>query len=562
MLCWTTLFSSQCFAEKVLYEAELATLGGNAVIADDQEANNLAYVKMNEGSITFKANAKSNGIYTLTIHYKNDYGSSKTNDINVNGENVASLTFEISSSYKDIETTISLNAGENTIALTKFWGWIDVDYFALSEYQATPFNLSESPVTVDATEAAKEVYNFLLNNFEKKTISGIMTGNITASADLFSQEDLVAFKDAGGKYPALVGFDLIFATGKDSKESWNQEYTNATLKLAEELWGKGGIPAFTWHWKDPSDAVEAFYVESAADGKAYTTFDFTTGFISGSTEWNTNSETYKQLIEDIDHISSLFLQLQEAGVAAIFRPLHESGGNWFWWSSHSGEEFGALYRLVHDRMTKVNGVKNLIWVFNPQDASFTSWNPGADYYDVLSVDIYNDANNHASNFSAFSDLKSNFGATKILALSENGPIPDVNNMYNDGATWSWWMPWYESWDGFFIRKTSNDVWTSNLNDERIITLEEMPGWGKESYIIEDQAQTTDINVYPSQFTEQLNIICPAYSFINITDAHGRSVLSTLTKSGNTNISCSNWDKGIYFVHVTNKENVICFKTIK
>ncbi|MCK9156143.1 MAG: T9SS type A sorting domain-containing protein [Paludibacteraceae bacterium] len=562
MLCWTTLFSSQCFAEKVLYEAELATLGGNAVKADDQEANNLAYVKMNEGSITFKANAKSNGIYTLTIHYKNGYGGSKTNDINVNGEKVASLTFEISSSYKDIETTISLNAGDNTIALTKSWGWIDVDYFALSEYQTTPFNLSESPVTADATEASKEVYNFLLNNFEKKTISGIMTGNITASADLFSQADLVAFKDAGGKYPALVGFDLLFATGKDSKESWNQEYTNATLKLAEELWKKGGIPAFTWHWKDPSDAVEAFYVESAAGDKAYTTFDFTTGFISGSTEWNTNSETYKQLIEDIDHISSLFLQLQEAGVAAIFRPLHESGGNWFWWSSHSGEEFAALYRLIHDRMVKFNGVKNLIWVFNPQDASFTSWNPGADYYDVLSVDIYNDANNHVSNFSAFSDLKSNFGATKILALSENGPIPDVNNMYNDGATWSWWMPWYESWDGFFISKTSKNVWTSNLNDERIITLEEMPGWGKESDIIEAQAQTADINVYPSQFSEQLTIICPACSFINITDASGRSILSSLTKSGKTNVSCSNWNKGIYFVQVTNKENVICFKTIK
>lgn len=81
------------------------------------------------------------------------------------------------------------------------------------------------------------------------------------------------------------------------------------------------------------------------------------------------------MTEDLDHIASLFLQLQEADIAAIFRPIHESGGSWFWWSTHTGEEFAALYRLIYDRIVNKNGVKNLIWVFNPQDATFTSWDP-------------------------------------------------------------------------------------------------------------------------------------------------------------------------------------------
>lgn len=69
------------------------------------------------------------------------------------------------------------------------------------------------------------------------------------------------------------------------------------------------------------------------------------------------------------------MTLQEQKVAAIFRPLHECGGAWFWWSAvsksdvHSGAEFVALYRLVYDRMVKVNGVKNLVWNWNPQTAA-------------------------------------------------------------------------------------------------------------------------------------------------------------------------------------------------
>ena len=95
---------------------------------------------------------------------------------------------------------------------------------------------------------------------------------------------------------------------------------------------------------------------------------------------------------------------------------------------------------------------------------------------MLSVDIYNNANDHQSNSSAFIDLTNKAGTNKILSLSENGPIPDVDKMYEDGATWSWWMPWYDSWSAGYISQTSVDVWAKNLADDRIITLDEMPGW--------------------------------------------------------------------------------------
>jgi hypothetical protein len=128
-------------------------------------------------------------------------------------------------------------------------------------------------------------------------------------------------------------------------------------------------------------------------------------------------------------------------------------------------------------MVKVKGVKNMIWVFNPEGSTVTSWNPGSEYYDVLSIDIYNSANDHSSNASAFDKFKNASNATKILALSENGPIPDVNNMHTDEAVWSWWMPWYSTWSGTWPGQTKDAVWKSNMDDERVLSLEDMPGWG-------------------------------------------------------------------------------------
>jgi beta-mannanase len=468
--------SAACSAFAAQYEAESATLSGDAALGTSTEASGGKYVKMNGGDITFsKVSVEKAGKYTIVIHYMNNYGGSKINNVEVGGASSA-VTFDVTDKGKfvDVETVMNLAAGENTIAITNSWGWIDVDYIEIKDYEAKAFNICNAPVTKTATPSAIKLYNFLVNNFGKKTISGVMTGNMDAytKGDFTKHEDVQAVFQKSGKYPALVGSDLMNATGANKAEGWFQEYTEKAIDIAKTTWKKGGIPAFTWHWR-PGDEVE-FYVKGAHD--TYTEFDFTEAFVTGTTNWDTVSTAYKALVADIDLVSKIFLDLQKEGVAAIFRPLHESGGNWFWWSTHTGKQFAALYQLLYERMVFTNGVNNLIWVFNPKDAATMSWTPGETYYDVLSVDIYNNANDHQSNSSAFIDLTNKAGTNKILSLSENGPIPDVDKMYEDGATWSWWMPWYDSWSAGYISQTSADVWAKNLADDRIITLDEMPGW--------------------------------------------------------------------------------------
>lgn len=336
------------------------------------------------------------------------------------------------------------------------------------------------PVTDGATESAQKLYNFLSLNYGKKTVSGFMTGDVSSSK-VKDLPDVVAFKERTGKYPALVGFDFLFATGLKASDAWYKEYTQMALDAAKDLWNQGGIPAFTWHWKDPSDKIDAFYTQSG-NSKEYTDFDFTQGFAdpacTANCAWNKESETYKQLVSDIDEIADMFLTLQESGVAAIFRPLHEASGKWFWWGAKGGAAFQALYNLVYDEMVGVKGVKNLIWVWNPEYAKDTDWNPGASKYDVISLDIY-EAWDYSSKFTAaHSELIANYGTDKMLAISENGPIPDMSVMASEKSVWSWWMPWYQTWDGKFLDQTVDAVWKANMDSPCTISLEDMPGWDK------------------------------------------------------------------------------------
>lgn len=335
--------------------------------------------------------------------------------------------------------------------------------------------VSSSLVTKDATEGAVKLYNFLKENYGSKTISGVQTGDMTGS--LKTQLDVKAVYDKSGKYPALVGLDLLMATGHQSDESWFMSYTENSIKIAEELWKEGGIPAFTWHWKVGKDSV--FYTKD-------TNFDFTKGFLSGTTTWDTSSETYKLLVADIDKISKHFQRLQTQGIAAIWRPIHEAAGGWFWWGSKGAEAYKALYALVYDRMVNTNGLKNLIWVWNIErdpaigydyKALNGAWYPGDEYVDIIGVDIYNSAFDYNSNVNSYNKIVSEMGTDKIIALTENGPIVTPDNMEKDKAVWSWWMPWYETWDGGFVSQTSDEVWKTTMADERIITLDEMPGWG-------------------------------------------------------------------------------------
>lgn len=432
-------------------------------------------MKEGQAKITFSYTATEAGKQTVYVGYDGQWGE-KTVNISVNG---ASSTFQTPvAGVGEVEIgDFIMNEGSNTIEITPNWTWYLIDYVRITSASGNtiPFDIAQAPVDANATEAAKKVYSFLYENFGKRTISGIMTGDMeTANGDITQHADVKAVYEASGKYPALVGFDFMNATGINEGDNWYKDYTNRSIELAKDLFKRGGLPAFTWHWRDPSRQTGDFYCK--IDNKDACTMRISDAMNADGT-WNTASEIYANIIKDIDTVADYFLSLQELGIACIFRPLHEASGAWFWWGADTADKYVKLYQLIVDEMVNVKGVHNVIWVWNPCKVEDADWNPGANYYDVVAIDIYNDANDYSSNYAAFDKLRTLTEGKKIIALSENGPIPDIEKEFAEDAVWSWWMPWYQTWNGNFVDKTSKEEWTKCMGDERVITLEDRSeGW--------------------------------------------------------------------------------------
>lgn len=547
-------------------EAECADYYNGSIVSSSADGYSISGGKAVNCSddasyINFSFDIPKTGLYKVIIGAVNAYGD-KTFAVEVDG---SSVNVNQTESGEYVAGTFKLNAGLNTVTVKPGWTWFVIDYARVeADTEAMkPVTPSGSLVTPNSTVAAQKIYSFLVSNWGKKTVSGIMTGSMdNANGKIKDHEDFRAVLTRSGKYPALGGFDFMNATGLSASTSWYKDYTDMCITLAKDLWNEGGIPAFTWHWRDPSYSTDEFYKKDNSHTNG-TEIDFTEA-MNADGSWNTSSVLYKNMINDIDVVADYFLDLQTAGVAAIFRPLHEASGGWFWWGTQGGENCAKLYRLVYNEIVNVKGVKNLIWVWNPQLATDVDWNPGSTLYDVVSIDIYNSANDNQSNYIAFGKLKDLSNRSKLIALSENGPIPAVDDCYDNDATWSWWMPWYNSWDGNFADQTSRTVWKSTMGDERIITLDEMPGWDNVNVNASTEIVFADSDkVYPTVFTNEINVVCENGKSVSLCNIDGKVILTKKINNDETKIATNKIAKGVYVLNVKYSNGTVkSFKLIK
>jgi mannan endo-1,4-beta-mannosidase len=461
-------------AERITVGTETPQLASSALASGGE------YVRMNGGTLRFTVNAAQAGMYTLRISYANTTANSnREQNFLVNGSAVGVVVFPITpnppKSFAQITalSAFRLNAGSNTIDITRNWGWIDVDYIEIAPFVSVPFNISPLPVNPNASVNTREMYNFLHKNFGNKVISGVMTLNVTNGntplTDINTQEEIVFIRNASGKTPALIGFDFMHGTGRSSDQQWFRAYNNGMLNLAEDLYNRGGIPIFAWHWKDPSLQVESggFYTEN-------TNFDIRRAVQTGTSE-------HTAVMRDIDIVAGYLKQLADKDIPVLWRPLHEAAGRWFWWGAHGPEPNKQLWHIMYNRLTNHHGLDNLIWVWTCEEGSDSlDWYPGDAFVDIIGRDFYYypEEKNHSSLVGSFNNLRELYGGRKLIALAENGSLPYPENMLDDGAMWSWIMPWYGGWTGIgsSVHNVAAD-WNRVMNHSGVITLEDMPGWG-------------------------------------------------------------------------------------
>ena len=582
-------------ADVTKYEAEDQTLASGATVKDSAGVSGGKYVNAN--GFTFKVTVDSSGMYDLAVLMWVKQYDWFNSSIYINGGTTAIATFLTNSQTSaftayTLTATAKLLAGENSITVSG--GTANFDYLTVRRHPAVVFDLKAAPVAPGATESAYKLKAFLTQNFGSKTVAGMMIGDNAFNYDYGNmrlietcvpsdsckvadslttwkgQEDIRLFKQKSGEYPALGGFDMLFATGGHSDEGWFLGYTENNIRMAKQLWNFGGIPAFTWHWKVGTDTV--FYAKSkgfnnaactagvVASSSDNTCFNYTKAFTDSTCSVaDTASSQYKLMMSDIDKVSKWFLQLQDSGVAALWRPLHEAAGGWFWWGVGGSTCYKSLYRLLFDRMVNVNGVHNLIWVWNIErdpdigydySALNPDWYPGDDYVDVIGVDIYNNSGDQKSNINYFSKIVDKMGSSKLLALTENGPIPDVDSMATDGAVWSYWMPWYNTWSSGFLNQTPDNVWAKNLADPRIISLSKMPGWANYDVKIPFRRAQTGSAVGMRQQGKTLYMYIPNGSAdVTLYDILGHSLANYKQSAGTSAYDLQGFARGKYIVRV-------------
>jgi mannan endo-1,4-beta-mannosidase len=540
-----TIFSLYtCSAQNVKYEAEQGILNGSVSVQNSQPGfSGTGYVGRfeNEGDrVDFSISISEPGSYRIYIGFASPYGE-KINNISING-NTAEVTFISSSAFIEVLFgKVILPSGINSLSVNKNWGWFLLDYIRLEKNTdpevevKIPYQLS-TPLAMIET---RRLFSYLMDNFGKNIHSGTMSLNGIEEAEwIYSQT---------GKYPALIGLDFM-----NHNRDWSW-YDKTTLVTEACKWYRqNGLVAVNWHWRDPSKNTDEFYTDK-------------TGFdISRITD--VNSAEYKALVADIDIISGYIKQLQDSTIPFLFRPLHEASGKWFWWGAKGAEPCKALWKLMYNRMVNYHGLKNMIWVWTTDTKSDNmDWYPGDAYVDILGVDIYAANGDLSSQVLTYNKIKEDFQGRKLITLSENGPVPDPDNLVTDKANWSWFMTWY----GSFVHDPAVNPlshWQKVMNHNYVITLDEMPDL--KNYPLDtkaDEYQSDNFRVYFSSSDGYLHINPSDYTGrydLYVSDISGRLIFYNLKNFESISVSLSVLRPGIYIVRIVTLKGFQSYKIVR
>ncbi|MBR5985374.1 MAG: beta-mannosidase [Clostridia bacterium] len=446
-------------------EAEDGVLSGDLAVRYSGGTGWVEGFTSQDDELGWTINVPEGGAYCVTVILASMYGDYKLNPVLLDGKSAGQVAVTGRDFTRASLEYIYLTQGEHTLSIGTSWGWIKVDAVEISPAEALPgdlYDVAEQPVTPDPSEATKRLYAWLRECYGKKVISGQY-----CDGGMYGMENQAVWRATGGLYPALLGLDFM-----DYSPSRVEHGTvGRSVDQAIEYWNKGGIVTFCWHWNAPSPYLtedrwySGFYTE-------YTTFDL------GRVMSGKDPKGYELLLKDIDAIAAQLTILRDAGVPVLFRPLHEASGGWFWWGASGPEAYLKLWDLLFEKLTYEYGLNNLIWVWNGQDPA---WYPGDDTVDIIGEDLYPGERVYSSQSAKFLDCVKYTSARKIIMISENGCVPDVEELFRDGTVWGGFC----TWGGEFVLQNSKynkpserytEVWLlkQTYSDDRVITRKDIP----------------------------------------------------------------------------------------
>lgn len=476
-----------------LYEAELARFSEGLKIEGAEESDGDTESEISSSSNTVKENDtpdfSGDGYVT---GFKPDGSSFIVFDIDAPSNQHYDLSFSIASEHlvnckvslngSEISSFKTMNDGEFTlitlygvflvkgqseIELRATDGNIKIDYLKLADNTSLSeikYDAANEPVNKQAGESAKALLNFMTENYGKYTL----TGQYVSSPD---NEEIELTYQTTGKYP-VIRFSALHNSGNSFDSTFKD------IDACADWYKKGGIVSLMWYWESPSKKSSVYAEETdfvLAD--AVTDIDIanlTQEEIRGLYGEGRISEQCYGLILDIDNMAGQLMSLKNKGVPVLWRPLHESAGEWFWWGGDT-EAYKWLWNLMYRRFTDYFELDNLIWVWNGQSESTLV---DKSTFDIASLDIYmSSEKDYGSRYEQFLALQKIVGEDKLIALSECSEIPDIDASFRDNSVWSFFGLWYGKYikneNGEFSEEfMDKDSFIRIYNSDGVISLDE------------------------------------------------------------------------------------------
>jgi mannan endo-1,4-beta-mannosidase len=341
----------------------------------------------------------------------------------------------------------------------------------------------------DLSPNTKRLMNYLTDTYGNYIISGQMD---TAWTENGRMDMIKRVFDDTGKYPAIKGFDFIglpqSASGfgknqiDEAIEWWEGMNKNNGRLPAEKLLPDQpdihGIVTFCWHWR--VGAKQDFYTRNTAD--------FIIPMKNGRLDTSNSNAAFQTIKSDLDKVAALLQLLKDRDIPVLWRPLHEASGGWFWWGATGPRPYKVLWEYMYNYLTNTKNLNNLIWVWNGQSYD---WYPSPNTVDIVGFDYYTNAD-FASTAQNYSSQQRTFDMTlrmvpetnRMVALTENGAIPDPDLCKTANAMWLWFMTWNDA--GNTVGATNKDnFWTGEYHNTQahkthvynhalVITLDELP----------------------------------------------------------------------------------------
>jgi hypothetical protein len=331
----------------------------------------------------------------------------------------------------------------------------------------------DTPVTPGASPEAQSLLAFFSDTYGKKVISGQQDGwQQTNGLSL----ELNYITNTTGKLPALLALDLSGYTAKPLRPDTSHRLVKQAIDWYQN---RNGIVEFCCHWRAPMNEP-AFYSQD-------TSFDISRAVTAGTPE-------YVATEKDLDVIASELEVLRDAHVPVLWRPLHEANGRWFWWGAGGPEPFKQLWRMMYENFTVKHHLNNLLWVFSPgAETDLAAWYPGDAYVDIVGQDHYPLDGNHGPARDVFDELNKMTRGEKLLALGENGPIPDPALMLQDRAGWLFFTTWSGS---ILFDKTTPEQLRDYYHNPYVLNLSDLPDLKKYPFQPSEAAAKLDFRGAP------------------------------------------------------------------